>query len=412
MASKYEKMDVMLSDIINMPDVKTKIDELKEKMNSMKPNGKNKEEYKKSLIEINDEKKKISKKINFYENYEKNKDKINNIRDFQFELQDKLTSLKGVKEFSTKISTIDKELQNMDVQLEKAQKFIKLVDEKLKDNNLNDEERNDLTDKKEKTKKMINDQNVSYQFKLKQKIEFENENSKLKEEYKDIDKEIANTENLISKCNVIWSSLLKGKNWDEIQVVLEKANFTAGKGTTTKIKRLSEYQKENSEKSKQKSEEQEENIENSENPKIENKEQEESNLPIPVPTFKEKHPILSKIPGLNKLFEKRYEKQKVLKNEEVIEPAKIAEKTSKISKKDWEKIKIEMDKNENETLKKITENGYNEFRKSLSVSVEDQIKENKRKAAEREANKFKSSTYKRQQDFVNEQTKDDDEIDL
>lgn len=50
---------------------------------------------------------------------------------------------------------------------------------------------------------------------------------------------------------MIWSSLLKGKEWDEIQVILTTADFTVKNGKIDKIK---DFTKDNKEKEKEETE--------------------------------------------------------------------------------------------------------------------------------------------------------------
>lgn len=435
--SRYEKMDIMLQDIMAENDVPAKIAEMKENLlNWEGPTGSNKKEFKENQKKDNVERKKLENKIKFYENYEKNKDSIMNIREYQVEVQNKLENLenkeKNIENLQKDITMSEKQIEELDKQMAKIQEFIQKADESLKEDALTDEGKKEILDKKEKAKKLIEDQNTSYSFHLKRKKELGTILETEMENNKNISDEIMYLNTQISKCNAIWSSFLRGKNWSEIEVMLNTGDFTAAKGTMTKIRGMKKSI-ENVDKSlfskipflnkKQKNneeiEEQEETLtqENSQ----EEQENNQGNLPAIIEKFEEKHPRLAKIPFLGKMLQKRYDKKYQSNNENDKETSQVeneeknnklvqlSEKT-RISDNEWKYIAKEMEKNQVETFKRIAENGMESFRESMKVDVKNRLSENQRNAAEREANRFgNSQTYQRQQQSVNEQTQDEEE---
>lgn len=245
-----------------------------------------------------------------------------------------------------------------------------------------------------------------------------------------IENQILNNKSQISKCNMIWSSMLKGKNWDDIEAILQVGDFTAEKGTITKIRDLKARQNQKQEKAEN-----------------------QNSLPIIKKNFEEEHPRLAKIPFFNKLLEKYFDKKQAKMVEELdkkevkkllVAPSESEAKiipeeqnvvddknksenknvlnsqelndvneknTKKISDKEWDYIAKEMEKNEVETFKRIAENGTdsNIWKEQYKVDLKNKRIEQKRAAAQRDSQKF-GSKYKGQEKFVNDQIKDDAEI--
>lgn len=479
--SKYEKMDIMLEEIMNEGDISQKVNEMKEELNKIEQGvtGANKKEYKENLAKVRVSKKGLENKIKFYENFEKNKKQILNIRDYQIELQSRLDGLEDIYKKSEyikkEIKVHDKKLEEMDKKLKSYRKELDEINNKLKGEKLSVDEIKELKDKKSKLQLKMEDQNVSYSFSLRKKMEYEN---MLKDSKSDqIENQILNNKSQISKCNMIWSSMLKGKNWDDIESILQVGDFTAEKGTITKIRDLKDRQNKKREKTenqvKEKENEneqdtleqlgvemQEENVQEQveetlqEEMIFDNKENiinKSSSLPIIKKNFEEEHPRLAKIPFFNKLFEKYFDKmqakmveeqdkkevqkllaapsesevqniheeQKVaddenkLENKNVLDSQELddinVKNTKEISDKEWDYIAKEMEKNELETFKRIAENGTNGdiWKEQYKVELKNKRIEQKRTAAQREAQKF-GSKYKGQEEFVNNQIKKDD----
>lgn len=473
--SKYEKMDIMLEEIMNESDISQKINEMKEELNNIEQGvtGSNKKEYKENLAKARVSKKGLENKINFYENFEKNKKQILNIRDYQIELQNRLDGLEDIYKkgeyIKNEIKDHENKLAEMDKKLESYQRDLDKINDKLNNKNLSADEIKELENKRSKLKLKIEDQNISYSFSLRKKMEYENMLNDDKMEK--IENQILNNKSQISKCNMIWSSMLKGKNWDDIEAILQVGDFTAEKGTITKIRDLKARQNQKQEKVENQNEQntlekldvemQEENVQEQvdeifqEKMIFENKENivNESSLPIIKKNFEEEHPRLAKIPFLNKLMEKYFDKKQAKMVEELdkkevkkllVAPSEYEAKiipeeqnvvddknksenknvlnsqelndvneknTKKISDKEWDYIAKEMEKNEVETFKRIAENGTdsNIWKEQYKVDLKNKRIEQKRAAAQRDSQKF-GSKYKGQEKFVNDQIKDDVEI--
>lgn len=433
--SRYEKMDIMLQDIMVENDVSAKIAEMKEDLANWEgPTGSNKKEFKENKKKDNVEKKKLENKIKFYENYEKNKDRITNIRKYQIEVQNRLENLenqeKSIERLQKDIIMSERQIEELDKKMQKIQEFIEMVEKNLKRDDLTDEERKEILDKKEKAKKLIEDQNASYSFHLKRKLELGKTLKTEKESNKDISNEIMYCNNQISKCNAIWSSLLRGKDWNEIEIMLNTGDFTAPKGTINKIKEMKQSIKSVDKSSFSKisllNKKRKNNKENMEEKEETSKQEEQENnqekLPIVIEKFEDRHPNLARIPFLGKILQKRYDKKYQTnnennkkeshnKNQEENNMPEQSSKQEKISDKEWKFIAKEMEKNQVETFKRIAENGIESFRESMKVDAKNRLSENQRNAAEREANRFgNSQTYQRQQKNVNEQTQEEEQI--
>ena len=228
-----------------------------------------------------------------------------------------------------------------------------------------------------------------------------------KDELKKLEKSITDTKIKISKCNMIWSNLLKGKKWDDISVILTTGNFTSKDGKITKIKNLLKINNE-----KEVQAEVEEEVENglaknvkdilgkvtAKGNEILNKkeEKEEDNkLPVEVKSFEERHPKLAKIPFLAKFMNwretKKLEKQGKQENKENNE-TQDSPKTEVVDKKALEYIDKQMKTREEEMFKSIAEKG---FRESIKADVSERLAKQKVEAANKYAEKY-GTKYKEQ----------------
>ena len=181
----------------------------------------------------------IEKKLKFYKAFRDNKKQIYNIRQYQLANQKRLDEL--AEEYETEKGRRDTKAERV-AELEKMTATIRIlikidraeredIEEQLMSFELSDEKRQELVNKRDEINKSIDEKIHELQDKEEMKAIIS------KYEVKDIgamEDEMSSLKVMISKCNVIWSSLLKGKNWDEIDRILTTNDFTAEKGTIYK----------------------------------------------------------------------------------------------------------------------------------------------------------------------------------
>lgn len=383
--SKYEKMEIMLEDIMKESDIDTKIEEMKNEIEEEpKGKGNSKEEYRKSIQEDKKRKEELSKKLKFYEAFKNNKGEILNIREYQLSLQFKLHKLEKEKAIAESLydynESLGNESEKIDKELEEIMQKREDIAEQLKNKDLSTEERKELLDK---DKKLIDEiDNNSRKFQVIQNYK----NKKIETKCRDIEeisKDILSTQIKISKCNMIWSSLLKGKDWDQIGVILNTGDFTAKKGTIDKIRQL-----------KDASQIKTKNKVNTKNTTlkvdtINGTNGVQTGLPEVVkPPFKERHPRLAKIPFLAKIIDKFNNKTDNSKRDDK-HNSMVNSTTKSIGNIEDEKalnyIEKRMEKDEVAMFKSIAKNG---FKESMKIDLEQRRAEAKKAAVEREANKF------------------------
>ena len=395
--SKYEKMEIMLEEIMKETDIEAKIAEMKKDIEEgPKGEGKSKEEYRRSMQEDKKRKDELGKKLKFYEGFKNNKDQILNIREYQLSLQvklDKLEKEKGIVEKIAKNSeNLNDDLEKIDKELEGIMQEREKIAQKLKNNDLSKEDREKLLKEDRKLVKDIDMNSQKYQ--VIQNFNGDNTNSEYRN-IEEISKEILNTQIKISKCNMIWSSLLKGKDWNQIEVILNTGDFTAKKGTIDRIKNLKEASeiktdKKNSIKNVLKNTS---TVKNNENEASEVK----TNLPeIVKPSFKERHPRLARIPFLARIID-GFNKNKINSNDKADDKkddrsgvnTNTDSKNVKNLNLDDEKalnyIEKRMEQNEVAMFKSIAKNG---FKESMKIDLKQRRDEAKKVAVEREAQKL------------------------
>ena len=345
--TKYEKLEEKVAELMKEEDLHIKINEFKErkalvdqelaKLNSqsleeisVKGNKyKSKEEYEEDLKRREDERdngliekidpllkeqKDLEAKITLYDNFRANKDAIYNIMEYQRVLQEKNTRLNEELENAQKQSKGNNGLLE---EYEKTQKRIEelndpdkngvnRIDEikvSLKKEGLTDEERNNLLmEMKELQDKKAKDDEEYIKLTQVKKPELQNEFRDINE----ISKDIKDVEKQIDKCNAIWTCLLYGKDWKEIQSVLIDIDMDKDRENVHKIGKAEPdaAETENNEKPKsrgfsifnpRKSEDIVAESIPTENSVIKNKvKPEEVKLPIEYEPFEKKHPILAK----------------------------------------------------------------------------------------------------------------------
>ena len=360
--TKYEKLEEKVAELMKEEDLHIKINEFKErkalvdqelaKLNSqsleeisVKGNKyKSKEEYEEDLKRREDERdnglikkidpllkeqKDLEAKITLYDNFRANKDAIYNIMEYQRVLQEKNTRLNEELENAQKQSKGNNGLLE---EYEKTQKRIEelndpdkngvnRIDEikvSLKKEGLTDEERNNLLmEMKELQDKKAKDDEEYIKLTQVKKPELQNEFRDINE----ISKDIKDVEKQIDKCNAIWTCLLYGKDWKEIQSVLIDIDMDKDRENVHKIGKAEPdaAETENNEKPKsrgfsifnpRKSEDIVAESIPTENSVIKNKvKPEEVKLPIEYEPFEKKHPILAKIPLVSRIARRRYDKK-------------------------------------------------------------------------------------------------------
>lgn len=441
--TSIEKMDATLEEIMKEPNLEGKIKQLEAELKEAQEmateargkadtigedkrqrdeNGTAKfEEYKKEIEgkaqEAESKSKAIAKKLQFYKAFKENGKQILNIRTYQIELQKRLESLEEQKKLATQgqkdVEKVDTVLKKLEEDLGKLMTKRQEVEGKLRDSRTSDDERKKLETEKAKLEAQISDNNKKY-------TEVSIKKSEMKEpDTKKMDKlsaDIASTQIKISKCNMIWTSLLKGKNWDEIQVILQTGDFTAKKGTLSKIRDLAKSQQEvDLEKVQAQTgrnvsqilDERDGKVGGStehgqgENEEQENAEEEREGLPAEVKSFAEEHPRLAKIPFLAKFMDRRAEKKRakeeeIARNEEETEKEDTPREGAK--DKDLAYIDRQMGKGRDaEMFRSIADKG---IRETVKVDSETQYRLMRVTAARNQAKDFaqhdKSGRYQEQ----------------
>lgn len=417
--------------------------------------GANKEEYRKSVLEAqkqykdqqekdakqkNERKRALESKLKFYKGFVKNKDAILNIREYQEQLEAKLDKLESQKKEAQKIikeqAQSEKKLQQIEKELKDILKRKSEIEAELKDPSKSDKDKEKLKGEESKLNDKLSKNQQAYLDSTKQKLK-ENKSIDLKK----MNTEILKTKIQISKCNIIWSNLLKGKEWNEVEAILKKATFKDKDGKLKEVIRITKDKKikdkeQDKEESKEQEEKQETKIEGEKEQKQDKKldeiekemgkeveeildsEKEESkdNLPIEVKTFAQRHPRLAKIPFLAKIvdgYEEKMRKSAEKKAETEKDKEDKIDKEDKEDKKQEEKkdtqtkqektnnefdekslsyIDKQMKAREGEMFKSIAEKG---FKESIKYDVSERLAKQKVEAANRYAEKY-GSRYKEQ----------------
>ncbi len=399
--SKYEKMEVLLEEIMNEPNLEQKIAEMEKNQTQPKTQVKDAEYYKqkrqnkrmsldeyekikqKTEKESQEEEKRLEKKLTFYKAYKQNKDQIFNIREYELALQSRLENLeeelKGAQLLDKDNKAIKDHEEKYNKELEEISKNLNNVYGKLNSPNLSDDERIALEGEKSKLEKQRDENNDKYRkfLDIKKQVEGRNKNSKFRD-LSEISKDITSTRVSISECNAIWSSLLKGKSWDDIEAILANGNFTAQKGTVQKIRTLD--QDRNLSKAnlmKIKPQKNQSKIQS-------NASEKDSNLPtVSKTSFKDRHPILGKIPFLGRIADKiiaRREKKNAEKTEKQVDTS-----TKQYKDYDEKKLKYIDAHKDRVSYKDIAQKG---FRESVRVDLEKRHQSNKQTAANNYAQQY------------------------
>ena len=275
-----------------------------------------------------EEQKKLDKEIKTYEAFRANKDQIYNIMEYQNLLQAKLSRLNEELE---KVQDQNQGNRALIEDYEKVQKRINELNDPdkngvnrideikmaLKSKDLEDEERNSLLmELKDLQDKKTKDDEEYIKLTQIQKPDIQDSSKDINE----ISKNIKEVKNQIEKCNAIWTCLLYGKDWKEIQSVLMSIdNDSKGRNNVYQIKNVESYlHNTNDDISKDTNKKAIFGIFDSrksgDNTNIQDTNTQDTNLPVKYESFEERHPLLSKIPFIGKIAKKRYDK-KIKENE-------------------------------------------------------------------------------------------------
>ena len=266
--------------------------------------------------------------------------------------------------------------KKLEEELNKIQEELSDVSNKLKSNDLSDEERKNLENKKiELTDKKDRNNNkyVENQEKL-QNID--------NKEIKDIGKLEEEKEDIgikISKCCFAGKMLMAGKSWEYIEVKYEENKKYTDKNNSLSSKVANQRGKQKEDKNVDKNKvdtilKETENKIGKEVEKIKN----EENALVEQTEFQRKHPRLSKIFSTVKNFFNRNDKS------DDVEKEIVNEKTQKDAKTDVKEEKSQRDEFMN-YLKSVAEKGVEQTDKENAVQ---RLQERKKEAYDREKEKF------------------------
>lgn len=268
-------------ELVAKEPVAEKIVKLKEEIANIKRgevgNFKTKEDYDKAFGEARKELPNKEKELANYENYEKNKTKIANILAYRKELEKELE----------KLPVIDRKME-----MEKNNKLLEVqearVDEliaKMNRPGIDPNEYNDLQEDLGITQAVI--RNLNEQNKI------------LEDDSNDKKREMC--ERRITKCNFIATNLLKGKNLEDIQIKIEPSSKTFTEAKTEEAKQVETPEESTKPVEEPVQEENPEEINEAVNEAIEaEKNDKDTEYPVNVNEFAERHPRLAKIAGFFK----------------------------------------------------------------------------------------------------------------
>lgn len=418
---KYKKArwEVKFEEFKKLEPFEEKIEKLSKELEELK-NGKisgdfkTKEEYEKAKVEKEKEIADKEKELDEFKKINQNCDKIENILGFKRELTDKTIELlekkKEIEQEEVEFQKCDKEIDKLDKEMQTIKSELDEVENKLKNKDLKPEDRKTLEEEKQgKLEKYLKNQS-EYKSLYDKKQEFESKHKNINISDKDkIEQEILRNERLMAKCDLIGANLVKGKNFDEINVSLQKFSFTPNPEFAKKIQVMRElYNKEKTVKTEVREPNAEDNQktvkegkENKENvtgledgvlPEELSDDKDETKLLAKVNKFLQKHPRIAKmIEGIKNVFKK----QVVETVKDDLEETKDKKENEKEDKKeetsDFDYIIKKIEKDEDEVLKKVAEKGAAGFRESIKTEIKEKYQANKIVAAENEAAKHKGN---------------------
>lgn len=233
-----------------------------EEKNNLLKDAENKEDKEKleSII------KKMKQEKDNMSGYNKNKDKIEKIRNYKARLNEKIEPLKEQK------SVLEESLKEYQ---ENNKETLENINKTLKD-----------------TKKTENMDNEQYNDLLEQKEKIEAGRQEIQKKIDDVQKRIDVLASSMSKCDLAWRSLFNDKSWDEIHARAVNTRYTR------KVKDINKEDKNQGDEARESSK-------NSQKVQTSKKENDSKDM-VEVSEFAEKHPILAKFfnwckRGLNKV---------------------------------------------------------------------------------------------------------------
>ena len=380
---KYEKY--------SSPEFKKKMSNLKGRITRYRnmeknPKGTTSEEYRANKVKAMQEREKLENdpELKAYQIFEKNRDKIANIKEYRDSLLDRISKLPKDNAKLIEQKRIEVQAKNERIDNQEHR-----VDELLTEINSMKMGEERLAKQVELEKTLQSIQELKGQMPI-----FVNEIGNLVNKQKYYEEKVIpqklNMERRISKCNIIAANLLKGKSIEDIDLRLSEEKYTSPDGKMKKNIAAAKAER---------SVEREEQLENSENNVTENNrivEENTTNALTNPESFEIKHPRLAKLFARVKSFgsslwnriknigtrendEKETEKsigEKV--GEEVSKMMDEKNKTEKNPSALEDTLKLNQDEKfvdkemaENELLRKITEDGKDKtFREILKVNKE------------------------------------------
>lgn len=183
--------------------------------------------------ELESIKEKMDKKTATKEEYEKYKKmsrakdnvrQIENVIEYKDKLEQFLEDIDNEFEIREELKGLNKEQEKLEDDLNRLQKEYDDIQKELKSNSLKNEEKNELTEKLQKVRTSIDDNNRLFAENQKgfEKIS-SNRNEELEEKSdNELNSLALNVSSSISKCNMVARNLVDGNSWDAIDYKLSK----------------------------------------------------------------------------------------------------------------------------------------------------------------------------------------------
>ena len=349
-------------------------------MNSKKKELKNKVDSKTASREEYEELKKIVK-------IENNVPKVKNILELRGKLQKQSDEIKSEIAKIEDLQKANKEKESIEKEFSELEKEKKEIKQKQKNPDLSEEEKKGLSEKLSKVNGKIEENNSKYVKNQKVFLDSKEVSKASKEELKKKSFVIGSK---ISKCNMVAGNLMKGLNWDAIEVKLDNwkdKKFTSKEKITDMAKEdnvgKTEEIKEAEGKIKDSEKDLSEKIINETEKMLEEENKEETAM-TEVSEFAKKHPRLAKIGNWFK--------------ENVV---------SRLKKEEKQEPKEENQEPKGENQETQTDNEFKKYLKEVAEKGMDQIKKDKLQQAKEQA--YKRETEKFGKEYAEKSYKNNDE---
>lgn len=231
--------------------------------------------------------------------------KVKNILELRKKLQEEsystdeqIARIKNKTKTKEQMASLEKEMEELKLEAQ-------LIDSKLKNKDLSEEERKELEDSKQKniSKREENDQKFMRNQTIMSNLISKDDEKSSDSSVEELKAKKISLSTQISKCNMACNNLMQGKSWAAVEVKLDnwKERYTGKKDQAKEIADAINEYKDN--KSSVMTKDAVQTDINAQQPKKE-KEEIEDNLPVEHKTFAERHPRLAKIPFLAKIMDK------------------------------------------------------------------------------------------------------------